>query len=1698
MAHETVTKSQRFYCVSVTPDICKTQVGNSVVPIPYTITGEFKDAQDVSRSVKMHSEPAFLYGKSFIPAVKGDERGTLGGIKSGTYLKRAQPKDKSSTKGANGTQTVQESRFIWMNDRNTIGRIYERGVQGARARLQKLAASASAELKDAAQHYKDNVSADMHAAGQKAMDTGGDIAMGSAALGATGLAVGATGVGAPVAAVMEAGAAAGGTVGGVVAGTGYAADTTATVLDHAADYILTGKVPPVLGTLGDMATNAAENLVLKKVKRIPFVDSLLKKWLPAKKAAPGSTPAPPKKAPAAAKPAHGGGDKDGHDGGKTKQKKEPKADKPSDCCPKDSAPGGKPVKSNHPVHYGTGEEILLQTDFVIDGAAPLDWTRVYRSGSECEDWGLLGARWSTPYTSSVSICPQGIVYHEASGRALRLPLLAVGQQHDHRGEGFTLRRDSDQQVSLTWRDGSTDTFIAGPDGWLPHGYDGVNAMLAPRAPVRAHRYYLARRTERDGKGVTIERHHDARPGEVLLRIRTDEGTTIEALRDGYLPVELGTEPQAAAPRIGRVEQVLPDGTRLCHARYRYEADLPDLISATAPADSFEALPLRCGLVEQTNIAGQSRGYTYLHHLLVQYTTYGGFTHGLEWVSLAFLRERWAGNLQADAQLAALCPISTANSYQARAVRTTTADGRDEVRIAYLDADTTRVTEPDGGVLEYRFNAQWLATDVHRIHPDGSARSLGRREWDRDGMLLADIDADGAPTRYGYDAAGNLTSVTDAQNHVTRIDYNANNLPVAVTDALGHTTRSRYDDAGRLLERTDALNRSTRYAYDGQGRLSAVTDARGGNKRLAYDAAGRLASYTDCSNFTTRYSYDAFGRLTAFTDAIGNTTGYHYDALGRMVRIDYPDRTSETFDYDAEGNLVAHTDGKGQCTFYRFDGHGMLVERTDAKGQTLQYQYDQVLRLTELINGNNESYLLAYDAEGRVAIEIGFDGRTTKYTYNNAGNLTISECKGVRTDFARDELGYLLAKSDANGGVRYAYDALGRLTAAATPQAEHRFSYDPVGQLVEERVAYAPEWPRPQSQVAEAVAAFTLTHAYDELGNRIQTILPNGRRIDTLRYGSGHWHSTLWQGKPLVDLERDQLHREIAREWGSGKERLKECRTYDPQSRLSAFMLDKGNHRLKERRYEYDANGNLNHIYDKFGDSIRYTYDPLGQLLSAVQPGLTEAFSFDPAGNLLDPATEPAPIDTRQVLRELDEQPAPGSTAPRLAKVTHNLLRQYMGYAYEYDAQGNTVVKRRRVEVCSNDEGILELAYDPENRLTTAIRTFDKSRLVTRYSYDAFGRRIAKQVDEQCWPTNSASPTSRLRAASTTLFVWDGDAIAQEIQLDRTITYLYEPDSFVPLARIESEEGIAAYAAGNTHVWDVAEWCEPRMNGVPDAHVQAWLAHLQRQCDVRHQDRWEHKLELANSAANRDQVLYYQCDHLGTPVELREENGEIAWSVKYRAWGRVFRHLQCRVEQPLRFPGQYQDYETGLYYNRHRYYDPDIGRFITQDPIGLLGGNNVYQYAPNPTWWIDPLGLARKKKNSQALGKAATGCSTWPGKEAHHLIPEDHENHYVLQNIEFKMNAASNAIMLPSAQSSYMTKHNGYHSAYNDAVLRELNHIGEKYTARADQRHAVRDLQRNLDHALRTKKLPLYMTECGKKTGLKEGDWDRYIKSSRRY
>lgn len=246
-------------------------------------------------------------------------------------------------------------------------------------------------------------------------------------------------------------------------------------------------------------------------------------------------------------------------------------------------------------------------------------------------------------------------------------------------------------------------------------------------------------------------------------------------------------------------------------------------------------------------------------------------------------------------------------------------------------------------------------------------------------------------------------------------------------------------------------------------------------------------------------------------------------------------------------------------------------------------------------------------------------------------------------------------------------------------------------------------------------------------------------------------------------------------------------------------------------------------------------------------------------------------------------------------VRHNRVLVFQDKRFEYDVHGRLATKR------SGAHTEQHFSYDGEHRL---IRIETQRQGITqqvRFDYDALGRRIRKHD-----------------AFGVTLFQWNGLSLLQEQRASQSATYLYETNSAIPLARVDAAVG--------------------------------------------GQDE-------SGSAAGQAAPYYFHCDVSGMPEEMTSMSGELVWSAQYEVWGNTVLErwapepaatsgpVESPLPQNLRFQGQYLDRESGLHYNTFRYYDPDIGRFISPDPIGIAGGTNLYQYAPNPMGWIDPFGLA---------------------------------------------------------------------------------------------------------------------------------------------
>lgn len=1577
MARETVTRSKRFFCVSLQPDVCLTPVGSNIVPIPYPIKGEFKEASAASRNVKHQGDAAVLHGQTFIPKVTGDARGVKGGVKSGTYLDKAEPKDKSSTATSNTRSWVREADLIWMNARNTVGRVYERGTAAAKRRL-----------KGTAQAYRDSGASEaLHEFSDEAMETGGKVATAGAATTLVGGGVALTGVGAPVGGAIATAGGAVTAVGGGVTAVGAATGTATDVLDATADWVLDDKAP----SLGALAEQAAERGANWALTRLPGGGRLLSRFFP-KKHPPAKKPDP--------KPHPEKHEADKPDGGKTQKKAPEDKKQPKECCPQSQGPGKAATRSRRPIHYGTGDELLSELDAEIDGLMPVAWLRTYRSSHAAYDRGLLGARWTAPYLVRLSVGARGMAYHDATGRTVLLPLLSVGGTFDDAFEAFALTRVAEWRFELQWRDGSVDVFERPRCGALavdvmPIGLEGLKPRSrrlleepAPRNEI-VQCCYLTEQRRPDGLLVRL----DWLPGweAAVLPQRLDEDfTVLRITAPGDIVLEAHAAPTGAltdaqrtchgALRIGRlVRRLAVDGTGpgdvagtpttgwQVLTRYAYGLE--------APGDGADLSAL--DLLGRKDALGHLWRYHYDVHLLTRYVDPAGGAWVLRWQGADVLfQPAVVADAQDDVPPGHRGTWSPLTSHWARAIYAAGEDGTEPVHIDYVDADTTRVRQSDDSVWTYRFNANNLCVDVRvQDHAGAEARRLGTRRWSDAGDLLEETDAAGNTTRFTYDAQGSLLSTTDAMGGRTVLQYDERHQPIRTIDAMGHVQERAFDLEGRVVAQTDALGRVTRMAYNVFGQLRELIDAAGRAKTYVYDGNSRLIAYVDCSGSETRFDWDARGRLVARTDALGHSVRYGWDEIDRLVAIRHPDGGEERFSYDAMGRLLVHMDGVGRQTTYRYQMQGLPIERIDAAGQRLQYRYDRALRLVELVNGNGESYRLAYDAQGRLIQETGFDGLVSRYDYDAAGELIASQRGAIRTDYVRDALGRMVARVTPDGQERFAWDPLSRVIAVENAAAQSRLRWDAAGQLIEERqrIELAPErvrldpaggWPD-TAERGTAAASFLLRHEYDALGQRVATRLPNGRVVQTQRYGPGHWHGVLWQGRPLADVDRDALHRETRRSLGGLRRggMRRELR-YDRASRWTRSVFGFGDAApgaLREREYGYARTGDIERIDDSVLGELRYTHDVVGQLMSAVQPGLRETFAFDPAGNLV-------PLPGMTAGTSVPGGPGGHSgTALPAAPVRGNVVSRALGWHYEHDADGNAVRKHWVQDDAANEGAIgaaidaLSLQYDAHQRLVRAERTTPQGALTSRYAYDAMGRRVLKRV---------ASPDGE----RVTVFVWNGDLMVQEVDALGSVAYVHEPDSFTPLARVRSAETLAAFDGGSVAFAPVIAWDRPdALSAEPDAHVRWYrrLARWRTDCDAEQsaQARWD-GVDSAN-----DEVRFYECDHLGTPLALLDENGRTRWRARYRAWGRVARTDVDEVRQPLRFQGQYEDEETGLFYNRHRYYDPDAGRYLTQDPIGLMGGFNPYQYAPDPVQWIDPLGLTKGK------GGCDPCCGKDPSAEA---------------------------------------------------------------------------------------------------------------------
>ncbi|EPA9676481.1 RHS repeat-associated core domain-containing protein, partial [Escherichia coli] len=424
--------------------------------------------------------------------------------------------------------------------------------------------------------------------------------------------------------------------------------------------------------------------------------------------------------------------------------------------------------------------------------------------------------------------------------------------------------------------------------------------------------------------------------------------------------------------------------------------------------------------------------------------------------------------------------------------------------------------------------------------------------------------------------------------------------------------------------------------------------------------------------------------------------------------------------------------------------------------------------------------------------------------------------------------------------------------------------------------------------------------------------------------------------------------------------------------------------IRRQRHETDAPEVIRFSYDRLGRMLSeetaqgiltHQYDELGNRTATTFPdGRTQRHLYYGSGHLQQINLDREVISEftrdhlhREVLRSQGRLSTrqlydPGGRLKR--RETYSGMRGVVPETFtdrQYSYSGEDELLKTR----HSRRGETDYFYDPTGRIT-ACRSEDEGYLAS-WQYDAAGNLLGRRAGERATAENSVVPFNRLMSYRGVHYRYDefGRAVEKE---GRSGTQSYRYDAEHRMVEVTTARGTYRY------VYDALGRRTEKQHISPDGKPYNRTKFLWDGMRLAQESRPEgtgslyiysdpgsyEPLARVDKAGKEgpNRILYFHTDVNGAPEEMTDSDGKIVWETGYQVWGNTIQEKDHGgVEQNLRYQGQYLDRETGLHYNLHRYYDPDVGRFMVTDPIGLRGGLNLYQYGPNPLSWIDPLGLS---------------------------------------------------------------------------------------------------------------------------------------------
>jgi len=919
---------------------------------------------------------------------------------------------------------------------------------------------------------------------------------------------------------------------------------------------------------------------------------------------------------------------------------------------------------------------------------------------------------------------------------------------------------------------------------------------------------------------------------------------------------------------------------------------------------------------------------------------------------------------------------------------------------------TSITGPAGNSIRFEYNASGQI--IRKILPEGNTpysqiyaiKELNGRSAPR---VTVQEDAEGNRTTIDYSPDADRVLVTHASGSQSEFQhYGSHDLPEWIRDPAGNTSEfTQYNSGGfaGLGTITDGLGRTTQIDYHSRrGKVQSVRNARGDNLSVEYDEQthtfrnsrnGEQVSFATVGPHRIFYPdrsyeeflYDMNGHVLYHVDRKGNRSDYEYNQYGQLVRATNPAGGVTEYTYGNHANLKSETDSDGVSMEYRFDlmnrleailhadGSSLQFARdlnsrvtslTDEKGNVTRYEYDGNGKLTAIVDAASKRFQINYDSMDRIVSATDRLGHEMLYTYDNMERLrSITNGAGTAIHFGYDVNGMpnsvrrgdqtwtmtwdaegnmLSSRSPSGNTESWVYDGLGYVTSYADPLGQTtQFFWDNMNRLTRttdplgHAVLYTYDRHGFLTSVAQAPIG-SASFERDALGNVARIIDPNGEAWEFSHTAMGR-----------LDTWKDPL--------GNTREIQ-----YDNRGRIVCVLYPDGGQVTRE----YDMNDNLVKLTHSSGTTVSYSFNELNHL------ALTEdlAVTYDDEENVVDTVSSGVHFG------------ATYDAADRLASVSYNNGTFTVNYQYDEkhglptrisDTLTGTTVDLRydldlRIVGIDRSNGVNAVfTYDKADRIT---RIQDGSTLDLQYRYDAAGRPISADLSAPLDP-------SAFFVSQTEIVTYDAASrvSSQGFVHDARGRLTTSPDytlSWDGLSRLIAKDDIAfsyngmrdltSRSDGRTSIryhYNYAIDLTPivaEQNGAGESlRYYVWTP--------------DGRLLYMIDTAHGNAVYFYHFDRAGSALALTNGTGSVTDAYAYAPYGELLAH-QGENPQPFTFMGAYGVRQEGvdgkMYQMRSRYYDAQLGRFVSREPfwpvIGDPGQINPYQYAlDNPIQMADITG-----------------------------------------------------------------------------------------------------------------------------------------------